>query len=176
MRKNVAFIGPMGAGKSFIGERLAQYLKLPFVDIDHEVEISTGMTVSQLFKHSGQAAFRMLEEQALAKVLAATSPLVIATGGGCVLAQSNRELMAKNSWVVYLKVSAEVALARCKESKGIRPLLEDENPLTRWEAMAQARQPHYEMFADATFDTDHVSVAYLVSQIARMWGRNSRLT
>ncbi len=169
MRKNVAFIGPMGAGKSFIGERLAEYLKLPFFDIDHEIERSTGMTVSQLFKHSGQAAFQMLEEQALAKVLVGPSSSVIAAGGGCVLAQSNRKLMAENSWVVYLKVSSGVALARCNGCKGVRPLLQDENPLGSWEAIAQARQPHYEMLADATFDTDHASAAELVLQIARAW-------
>lgn len=171
MKKNIALIGPMCAGKSFIGEQLAQHLNFQFIDIDHEVEFMAGMTVQQLFKHQGEAAFRLLEEEALAKVLGTALHTVISTGGGCVLAKKNRELIVKSSWIVYLKVSANVALVRCESSKKVRPLLLEGNPLTRWEAIAQERKPHYETLADIVLDTDHALATELVAQIVEAWGR-----
>lgn len=155
----------MGAGKSFIGGQLAEHLELPFVDIDQQIEQESGMTIQQIFTHQGEAAFRVLEEEVLAKYLASTPPAVIATGGGCILSQNNRELLNQSSWVVYLMVSAAVAIARCENHKHIRPLLQDENPLACWEMITQKRQMHYDSVADMIFNTDDLSVNELVAQI-----------
>ena len=169
MTKNIALIGPMGAGKSFVGEQLAAHLNLPFIDIDREIEKSSGMTAHQIFRHDGEAAFRMLEEQALAKVLDLSEPAVIATGGGCVLAKSNRNKLAQNSWVVYLKVSGSVAIARCTDGERVRPLLQDENPLARWELISHERQVHYDSLANVSINTDETPAKELVAKIAAAW-------
>jgi shikimate kinase len=159
----------MGAGKSFIGEHLAQRLGLAFVDIDREIEQDAGMTVAEIFAHQGEAAFRLLEEQTLAKLLKGAEPAVIATGGGCVLAQANRQQLQDHCWVVYLQVSGPVAMERCMDRAQVRPLLQSEDPLVRWEAITHERQIHYSGSADATVNTDGQLAQALVDQIVAEW-------
>lgn len=163
--KHIALIGPMGAGKSFVGEHLAQRLGLGFVDVDREIEQAVGMTVAEIFSHPGEAAFRLLEEQTLATLLKNAKQTVIATGGGCVLAQGNRQQLQDHCWVVYLQVSGSVAITRCADRPQVRPLLQGQDPLARWHAITHDRQIHYTSLADITVNTDGQLAQDLVDTI-----------
>jgi shikimate kinase len=159
----------MGAGKSFIGEQLAKRLNFSFVDIDREIEKSAGMLIHQIFEHQGEAAFRLWEEKELARLLQSQKPMIIATGGGCVLAKKNRQQLKDRCWVIYLRVSGSVAIERCGCLEKVRPLLQSENPLKRWESLFLDRQMHYEDLADVVFNTDGVSAENLIQAIIKGW-------
>ena len=118
----IILIGPMGAGKSVVGALLAESLGYSHCDTDAMVEASCGMSIPQIFEHQGEADFRLHEEQALKEALS-MQRVVISTGGGVVLSQSNQALMAETGWVVYLSVSAAISKARCEVEGDTRPLL-----------------------------------------------------
>ena len=95
---NLILIGPMGAGKTCIGRRLAERFTLDFVDVDQAIVDATGASIPTIFEHSGEAGFRAHERQALAQVLAGQGQLV-STGGGAVLDPDNRALIARRGLV-----------------------------------------------------------------------------
>lgn len=166
--KNITLIGPMGCGKSFIGEQLAQRLHREFVDIDQQIVENSGMSIQQIFEHQGEAAFRLLEEEELQAALEVPNR-VIATGGGVVLSRHNRECIQSSCWTVYLQVSATVALRRCEQSPQVRPLLNHDNKLEKWQEIMRVRESLYAELADSSFQTDTCSAAALVEQIIQAW-------
>ncbi len=101
---NLILIGPMGAGKTCIGRRLAERFTLDFVDVDQAIVDAAGASIPTIFEHSGEAGFRSHEREALARVLEGRGQLV-STGGGAVLDPGNRALIAQRGFVVYLRVS-----------------------------------------------------------------------
>jgi shikimate kinase len=130
----------MASGKSTIGRRLAERLGLPFVDVDDEIERTSGRTVRAFFEESGEAAFRERE----AEFLAATESLpaaVVATGGGCFAQEQNRRRIARLGTAVFLDVTLETVRARLK-GKTDRPLFVSEEQLG---ALFAARAPFYRM-------------------------------
>jgi len=163
---NLVLIGPMGAGKTSIGKRLAERFGLAFVDADREVEANTGVTVATIFDCEGEAGFRERERAALARVLAGEDTL-IATGGGAVLDEANRALMRERGFVVHLHVGVEgqlQRLARCTN----RPLLQRADRETVLREMAVAREPLYAATADLRFDTRDLSPSEATSQLAQL--------
>ncbi|MFI3487883.1 shikimate kinase, partial [Klebsiella pneumoniae] len=119
---NLILIGPMGAGKTCIGRRLAERFTLDFVDVDQAIVDAAGASIPTIFEHSGEAGFRSHEREALARVLEGRGQLV-STGGGAVLDPGNRALIAQRGFVVYLRVSVNAQLERLARDKG-RPLLQ----------------------------------------------------
>lgn len=99
--KNLVLIGMMGCGKSTCGRRLAEALRRDFVDTDGEIERLAGCPISEIFATKGEAYFRQLETD-VAKSLAKTENLVIATGGGMILAEENRQYLRENGVVIFL--------------------------------------------------------------------------
>jgi shikimate kinase len=163
---NLVLIGPMGAGKTSIGKRLAERFGLAFVDADREVEAHTGVTVATIFDCEGEAGFRERERAALARTLAGQSTL-IATGGGAVLDAGSRALMRERGFVVYLHVGVEgqlQRLARCSN----RPLLQREDREAVLRRLAAEREPLYQAAADLRFDTRDWSPNEATSQLARL--------
>lgn len=149
---NLVLIGPMGAGKTSIGKRLAEKLGLRFVDADRELENRTGASIAQIFDCEGEAGFRRRESQLLAELLAEQN-LLLATGGGVVLAAENRALLATRAFVVHLHVSVAgqlQRLARCRN----RPLLQRPDREAALADMATIRTPLYAQLADLHFDTE----------------------
>jgi shikimate kinase len=119
--KHILLIGFMGSGKSTVGRILAARMGRPFVDLDEEIVAAAGKSVAGIFAEDGEVAFRAFEHAALAE-LAQSPPSVVACGGGIVLREENRALLRHSGTAVYLKVSAEEALARIGDVSG-RPLL-----------------------------------------------------
>ena len=115
---NLFLIGPMGAGKSSIGRRLAERFGMPCVDLDAEIERRTGASVATIFEIEGEAGFRRRESDLLAE-LTARNAIVLATGGGAVLAPANRTLLRERGFVVWLQASVEQQLQRLARDNGI---------------------------------------------------------
>jgi shikimate kinase len=123
---NVFLIGMMGAGKSTVGQLLAQQLQYHFFDTDDLVERSTQRKIPEIFANSGEASFRQIEHQVLAEVAAYTH-LVISTGGGIVLDRMNWSYL-RYGIVVWLDVPVDVLHQRLTESSVPRPLLNAPDP------------------------------------------------
>lgn len=151
---NLVLIGPMGAGKTSIGRRLAERYGLAFVDADREIEARTGATVATLFECEGEAGFRDRERAVLAELLTIDGA-VIATGGGAVLDAGTRRLLRERGFVVHLHVSVDRQLARLARDH-TRPLLRGSGDDAREAVLlrlAEARDPLYADTADLRFDT-----------------------
>jgi len=170
---NLVLVGPMGAGKTSLGKRLARKLGLPFVDADARLEAAAGVSVSTIFELEGEAAFRQREERLLHDLLQASSQL-IATGGGAVLSVASRELMCRRAFVVYVRVSIAQQLDRLARDHS-RPLLASGDRSEKLQALARVRNPLYESVADLVFDSDGLDVSAatrkLGHQLQTAWKR-----
>ena len=160
---NLILVGPMGAGKSSIGKRLAARFGLQFVDADQHIEHAAGATVAMIFELEGETGFRRREEQALAELFAGQAR-VIATGGGAVLSAGTRAQMRARGFVVYLKVGVAQQLERLARDHS-RPLLSVGEREQTLRALAQVRDPLYEEVADLVFESGGLSVASAASKV-----------
>jgi len=152
----VTLIGPMGSGKTSVGKKLAETLGYKFVDTDHLVEKEAGKKIVQIFDEHGEAHFRQLESQVIAR-LAGSQSQVIATGGGAVIDPQNRHVLDGLGLVVYLKATARELYQRVKNDS-MRPLLlKAEDPRKEMARILQEREKLY-LDADIVIDTEELSV------------------
>lgn len=152
MHGNIFLVGPMGAGKTTIGRRLAALRGMAFADSDQEIELRTGVDVAYIFEKEGEEGFRRRERQAITE-LTARSNLVLATGGGAVLDPDSRRDLAARGFVVYLYADVEQQLQRT-EHNDRRPLLLTPDRRARLEQLFAARDPLYREIADLVMATD----------------------
>src|SRR5205807_2183987 len=117
----IALIGLRGAGKSTLGEKLAQSLDLPFVELDREVEKEAGAPLGEVFAMYGQDAFRRFERRALERVLSHNGRAVIATGGSLVTDPGTFELALERCRCVWLRASPEEHMSRVMAQGDTRP-------------------------------------------------------
>ena len=155
----LVLIGPMGAGKTSVGKRVARALELPFFDTDAAISRTHG-PIEELFTEHGEAHFRALERAAVVEGLATGG--VVSLGGGAVTDPDTRSDLAQHR-VVLLTVAPRVVALRVRGSS--RPLLAGEDPLARWSAIYEERRPIYEELADATFDTSSGPLQNVVDKI-----------
>lgn len=113
----------MGSGKSLIGYSLAQKLHLPFIDLDKEIEKSTGCSISDFFRIHGETEFRKEERRLLMESGSQKNEFVMATGGGTPCFHDNMNWMNESGTTLYLQVSLETLVRRLKRDKQKRPLL-----------------------------------------------------
>lgn len=163
---NLILVGPMGAGKTCIGRRLAERFGLEFIDADQALVERTGATINTIFEHVGEAGFRDREKATLAQLLEQEGKLV-STGGGAVLDRDNRQLMRERGFVVYLRVSVDGQLKRLGRDRS-RPLLQGGDREQVLRDMAAAREPLYAEVADLMLDTDHLSAGSATSSLAQL--------
>jgi shikimate kinase len=161
---HLVLVGLMGSGKTTVGRRIAERLGRPFVDSDEVVEQRTGRTVREIWRSDGEAAYRVLERDALLDALDATGPTVIAAAGGVVLSSDNRtDLIAADATVVWLRADPSVLVERA--TRGVhRPLLDDapEAVLTQ---MAADRDQLYREVADVVVEVGERSVEEVVADV-----------
>lgn len=160
-------VGPMGAGKSTIGRRLAQRLGLDFRDADRELEERTGVDIPLIFELEGEAGFRA-REKALLDELTHLSGTVLATGGGAVLDPDNRARLQNRGVVVFLRTSVQEQLRRLSHDRH-RPLLQTPDRQARLEALRAIRDPLYRQVADIEVETNGKRMHRVVQQIARRY-------
>ena len=162
---NIFLIGPMGSGKTTIGQRLAKLLGLEFLDCDHELEAATGASVSLIFDVEGEEGFRARETKMLDQ-LTARSGVLIATGGGVVLREENRDLLRERGTVVYLRTSVSQQLRRLSRDKS-RPLLQTEDRRAKLTRLAEERNPLYREITDIEFPARNRGLDTVAAELAQ---------
>ena len=154
-RENIVLTGFMGSGKSAVGRRVAGRLRFQFVDTDRLIVERAGMPVSEIFARHGEEHFRDLETEAL-ESLDVRRGCVIATGGGVVVKERNRAILARLGFTVWLTASEDVIFHRVSRNDK-RPLLQTGDPRATIRALLAARRPLYESAAQFTLDTSALS-------------------
>jgi len=154
-----------GSGKSTIGKAVARRLGLPFVDCDVSIERRVGCSIAAFFERQGEDAFRELEMETLASLVMG-APSVLATGGGIVLRERNRELLRAHTRCVYLCATTDLLWERLRRDRK-RPLLQVADPQMRLRAMAAEREPLYRDTAELVIDTDGLSFHRLVDRVVQ---------
>ena len=139
-------IGPMASGKSLLGRKLSEYLDLPYVDTDKEIELRAGAEISWIFEKEGEEGFRD-RESAILKESSELESFIISTGGGAILRNENRELMRSRGKVIYLETPIEIQLSRTLNDK-TRPLIENADKEEVFSALSKERTPIYEELSD----------------------------
>jgi len=162
-KESIFLVGPMGAGKSTVGRLIAEKLHYQFVDSDHEIEARTGASIPMIFDIEGESGFRDREEQVIDE-LTQRSEVVLATGGGVVEREENRQHLRSRGFVVYLQSPVESLIQRTKHDRN-RPLLQTENPAKVLTDLMIKREPWYIEMADLVIETQQVSVHKVVKQI-----------
>ena len=160
---SVYLVGLMGAGTTSVGRTLARRLRKPFFDVDHEIERSTGVKIPLIFEIEGEAGFRARESKMLAE-LVRRSDIVLATGGGAVLSEGNRRLLADNGTVVYLRATPRELWHRTRHDRN-RPLLQTADPLATLQELFEQRDPLYREIAHLVIDTGNQSVGLLAHKL-----------
>jgi len=161
---NIILVGPMGSGKTTIGKRLSENLNLDFFDSDHEIIDKTGVSIDHIFDVEGEKGFRTRESDVL-KRLCNMSNIVLATGGGAVTLEENREMMKKNGLVIYLSSSVDQILRRTAKSK-TRPLLEKSKNRRKTIAdILETRDSLYKEVASLTINTNGKKLNEVIDEI-----------
>lgn len=153
----------MGAGKTTVGRQLAAALGFSFVDSDHEIEARTGADIPWIFQVEGEEGFRRRESQVIDE-LTRRPGIVLATGGGAVLAESNRAALHDRGFVVYLSADIDQLLARTARDRN-RPLLRDPDPRGVFERLLAERGRLYQSVAHLEVNTNAGNVREAVASI-----------
>lgn len=158
--QRIYLVGFMGAGKSTVGEILADNLDCPLYDTDEEIEKLAGKAIPEIFDKEGEQAFRDYETETLKRLSRKDPPLVVATGGGLPIREENRKLMKKTGLPVLLEVDAETAIERVGEAPN-RPLFRNGDEVKQ---LLEDRQPIYEKI-ETKIDTRDKSVADVIQSL-----------
>ncbi|RKZ80298.1 MAG: shikimate kinase AroK [Gammaproteobacteria bacterium] len=162
---NIFLVGPMGAGKSTVGRQLARTLGRDFYDSDKEIEKRTGVSISWIFEMEGEEGFRAREQKVIEE-LSDLKNIVLATGGGAVLAEENRRVLRSRGHVIYLSASVEQLMRRTAKDKS-RPLLQTENPKQQIADLLALREQLYLDVADIELRTGEQSIQHVVSGLIK---------
>ncbi len=160
---NLILVGMMGSGKTTIGRTLSRHLDKIFIDSDEEIVKRTGVTIPHIFDVEGEQGFRH-RESAIISELCEEGNIVLATGGGVVLTELNRELLGANGIVIYLKASVHDLWLRTRHDKN-RPLLQTGNPHDKLRELLQQRDPLYRQVADIVIQSGKQSANSLLLQL-----------
>ena len=172
LKRHLVLVGLPGAGKTTVGRLVAGALKAPFVDLDDVIEAASGKGIAQLFEERGEAAFRDLEREAMARALAAP-PSVIAAGGGWAAQPGNLEAAGGRAVTVYLRAAPEVAARRVTGSQprgpasDARPLLAGQDVERRMRELLEARRSSYER-CQATVPADGEQPAAVAGAVVKL--------
>lgn len=163
LKKTVAMVGMMGAGKTAVGMAVARHLSVPFLDCDEEIVRAAGSTIAEIFERDGEAFFRAREAEVIARLLRG-QPCVLSTGGGAFLAENNRRIIHEVGVSVWLDVEIDVLWQRVRH-KNTRPLLRTSNPFETLQTIFAARLPFYQQADIAVAAQAEVSVDEMADRV-----------
>jgi shikimate kinase len=167
--RGICLVGFMGAGKTSVGQLLAQQLGWQFVDLDNVVEARENRKIAEIFRDGGESAFRQSERSALQQVLSRidAEPLVLALGGGAFVQVENAKALREAGLpIVFLDATVEELHRRCAPSGDQRPLFQDQE---RFRKLYEERHSSY-MNADLRVETEGRTVEQVASKVARRLG------
>jgi shikimate kinase len=168
---SIVLVGMMGCGKSAIGRRLANCLKLKFVDADDEIEKAAGKSISEIFEEHGETEFRDGERKVIARLLNG-GPQVLATGGGAFMDPETRERVREKGISIWLKADLDVLMRRVSR-RDHRPLLKTGNPQAIMSRLMKERYPIYGQ-AEIVAESREVPHDQIVSEIIAQLGKLDR--
>jgi len=151
-RRRVALVGLRGAGKTTLGDALATELRVPFVELDREIEREAGIRLSEVFLLYGQTGYRRIERRCLERVLDAHAEMVIAVGGGIVSEPDAYDLLLRHCFTVWVRASPDEHMARVVAQGDLRPMQGKVEAMDDLKRILDAREPLYRK-ADVTLDT-----------------------
>lgn len=171
---NLILVGMPGSGKTTIGRTLAKHMGKVFVDSDEEIQKRTGVTIPHIFDIEGEAGFRQ-REAAIICGLVQRDNMVLATGGGAVLAERNKMLLRQSGIVIYLKAGVHDLWQRTRHDRN-RPLLQASDPYAKLTELYHQRDPIYQETADIVIQSGkqsaHTLMLHLVDEI-ELFKRNT---
>jgi shikimate kinase len=161
---NIFLIGPMGAGKTTIGKQLAKALKKEFIDSDQIIEERTGADIAWIFDVEGEEGFRKREMKVIEE-LSGSSNIVLATGGGAILAADNRKFLSSRGVVVYLMATISQQVERTRNDQR-RPLIQNVTDIKgKLTELMEIRDPLYREIADYVVMTNRRSPKAVSNEI-----------
>jgi len=163
LKKTVAMVGMMGAGKTAVGTAVARHLGVPFLDSDEEIVRAANASIAEIFERDGEPFFRARETEVLGRLLRGT-PCILSTGGGAFLAEANRKLIAEAGVSVWLRVDLDLLWNRVRH-KTTRPLLRTANPRETLRALYEARLPFYQQAEIAVDSASDYSVEDMARRV-----------
>jgi shikimate kinase len=153
LKRTVALVGMMGAGKSSLGRRLAGRLDVMFRDADTEIETAAGCSINEIFARYGEPAFRDGERKVIARLLG-IPPHILATGGGAFADNDTRQRIKEQAVSIWINVPLELLIERVGR-RDTRPMLKDGDPVEIMTRLYREREPLYAQ-ADITIDSEDV--------------------
>jgi XRE family transcriptional regulator, aerobic/anaerobic benzoate catabolism transcriptional regulator len=156
-RKRLALIGLRGAGKSTLGARLGQGMKIPFIELDGEIEKEMGMPLGEIFSLYGQSGYRAIERRVLERVLDEHKNAILSIGGGVVSEKETYDYLLSNCYTVWIKARPEEYMARVIAQGDLRLMAGSARAMEDLRRILEAREPLYRK-ADMYLDTSGNSV------------------
>src|SRR5947207_3910237 len=151
-KKRIALIGLRGAGKTTLGAALANDRRVPFVELDREIERDAGISLSEVFMLYGQAGYRRIEARCLECLLESHAQMVLMVGGGIVSETETYHSLLRNCFTVWIKAAPEEHMARVVAQGDMRPMQGHDEAMEDLKRILTAREPLYRK-ADVTVDT-----------------------
>ena len=163
LKKTIAFIGMMGAGKSAVGKVVATKLNVPFLDADTEIEKAANMSIQEIFSRDGEDFFRQREAQVIFRLMKG-SPSILSTGGGAFIQEANRHAIRLLGVSLWLDVEVDLLWSRVK-NKDTRPLLKSSNPFETLKMLHLERQPIYKKADISVKASSHYTVEDMAQKV-----------
>ncbi len=172
--KNIILTGYRCTGKTGVGKRLSERLKLPFYDTDEIIIEKAGMSITEIVKKGGWDEFRLREKEAI-KELGLNRNCIIATGGGAFETLENREVLKNNSLFIWLSADVKTIVKRMRsdqKSMSHRPSLSHDDLVTECSVILEKREPVYRELADLIIDTSDKGIDKVADEICRFLNQN----
>lgn len=163
--KVIALLGIRGAGKSSVGQRLAEQLEVPFVELDRRIEAAAAMSLGDLFAIHGEPYYRQLQLEALQAFIGEGQSAVLATGGSLVTHPESWKLLREHAYTIWLRAGARDHWDRVLAQGDDRPMRRNPQAFQVLEALVAERRPLYEQ-ADRMVDTSGRRLAAVVAEVA----------
>ena len=155
-QRRIALVGLRGAGKSTLGGKLAEAFRIPFVELDREIEKETGMPLSEIFSLYGQSGYRAIERRTLERVLNENDRSIFSIGGGVVSEKENYDFLLSHCFTVWVKAQPEEHMSRVIAQGDFRAMAGSNRAMEDLRRILESREPLYRK-ADLVLDTSGIS-------------------